>query len=502
MTHSEMGAHAATVGGNVAVGQEPIAGPISLYEAMARSLKYNLEHRVAMMESDLAQNDFDLSRYDQLPQIVANAGYYSRNNENGSSSRSLLSGRESLEPSTSTERDVLDADLGISWNVLDFGLSYIRAQQLGNEALIVEERRRKAIIGIMEDVHRAYWRAASAQRLTRRLGALEGDVRTAFESSRSLYSQRRTAPMPALSYQRELNDIKAQAQKMQRELTLAKMELAALMNVPAGEIFSLQLPSHTSRPASLAMSLDEMISAALQNRPEVRESAYLIEIGEQEMKKAMLEALPGLNLFAGANTNSNDFLYNNDWAGLGAKASWNLMKVFATPARKARASGQTALEREKALATAMAVMTQVNVARARYSFLQGEYDTASEGTMVQSDIMAQVNAQRQTSAISKQTLVREQMNTIISEARRDSIHAEMQEAAAKIYTAMGYDPYAADITGRESIADIASSLQVLWQARSERPGAKVAQLRRTSNVKLAQLASSDTVKFTAENTPR
>lgn len=457
--------------------QEPISGSITLYEAMARALKYNLDHRVAMMESDLAQRDFKLSRYDQLPQLVANSGYYSRNNENGSSSRSLLSGRQSLEPSTSTERNVLDGDLTASWNVLDFGLSYIRAQQLGNEALIIEERRRKAITQIMEDVHRAYWRAASAQRLTARLGALESEVKTAFDNSRQLYQSRRTAPMPALSYQRELNDITAQAQKMQRELTLAKLELAALMNVKPGEDFTLSLPQHEQRPAQLILTQDEMITQALRHRPEIRESAYLIKIGEQEIKKASLEALPGLQIFAGVNSNSNDFLYNSDWASLGAKASWNLVKIFETPARKRRASAQTALEREKALATAMAVMTQVSVSRARYEFLQNEYDTAAQGAQVQSDILQQIETLVRSNATSQQTLVRERMNGLLSEARRDALHAEMKEAAAQIYTAMGYDPFSAEITGTESIETIAQSLQVLWEQRSHSPGVKSVQLR-------------------------
>ena len=500
MSDSQNEAHAQALTNSVAADQDPISGTIDLYEAMARALKYNLDHRVSMMEADLAQRDFKMSRHDMLPQLVANAGYYSRNNENGSSSRSLLSGRQSLEPSTSTEKDVLDADLTASWNVLDFGLSYVRAQQLGNEALVIEERRRKAIIDIMEDVHRAYWRAASAQRLTSRLGALETEVRSAFDQSRSLYSARRTAPMPALSYQRELNDITAQAQKMQRELSLAKLELGGLMNIPPSQSFNLSVPSHTRAPRRLALSVGEMVDTAMRNRPEVRESAYLIEIGEQEMKKAVLETLPGLELYAGANTNSNDFLYNNDWTGIGAKAGWNLMKIFSLSDRKARAKAQTDLEREKALATAMAVMTQVNVARARYEFLRSEYNTASQGTMVQSDIMGQVEAQRQTSAVSQQTLVREKMNTIISEARRDSIHADMQEASAKIYTAMGYDPYAADINGSESVAEIAESLKVLWMQRSENPGMKTAQIRGKASVSTqAELSwSADSVLNTVK----
>ena len=50
--------------------QAPITQSISLYEAMARALKHNLDHRVTMMEADLAKADHDLSRWDLLPKVV------------------------------------------------------------------------------------------------------------------------------------------------------------------------------------------------------------------------------------------------------------------------------------------------------------------------------------------------------------------------------------------------------------------------------------------------
>lgn len=447
----------------------PITQSISLYEAMARALKYNLDHRVAMMETDLARADYDLSRYDLLPKVVASGGYFGRDNAPGASSLSLLSGRQSLEPSQSTEREFLSGDLTASWNILDFGLSKIRAEQLGNEALIYEERRRKAIIQIMEDVHRAYWRAVSSERLSSRLRALESDVETAFTQSRSLYTARQTAPMPALSYQRELNDIQGQAQKMSRELTLAKMELAALMGLTPSEEFSLILPSHTERPMTLAMPLEEMIDHALTKRPEVRESAYAARIASGEIKRAALEALPSLEGFAGLNGNTNDFLFNQDWVSYGARVSWNLLDVFQTPLRKKRAKAKLKLEEQRGLAAAMAVMTQVGVSRARYQSLMQEYNTANVGANVQSDILSQVEALTRASASSRQSLIRERMNAIISDARRDIVHAEMQEAAANIFSAMGFDPYGADISGQEDISDIAKSLEVLWTQRRKQP---------------------------------
>ena len=466
ITNTEAADFANSAKAEISNRQTPITQSVSVYEAMARALKHNLDHRVTMMEADLAQADYDLSRWDQLPKVVANGQYYGRSNEAGASSLSLLSGNESLEPSTSTDRDVFTSDLTASWNVLDFGLSKIRSEQLGNEALIYEERRRKAIIQIMEDVHRSYYRAVSSERLASRLNALESEVSGAFQLSRQQFSQRRTAPMPALSYQRELNDIQGQAQRLTREMQMAKMELAALMGLAPNQAYNLQIPAQNFGPSRLTMNYEEMIDQALRNRPEIRENLYMQRIGEKEIKKATLEALPSLEGFAGLDVSSNDFLFNNNWASYGARASWNLLKVFSTGERKRKAKAQYELERERGLATAMAVMTQVGVARARYESLSLEYQNASQGALVQGDILEQIESLAKASSASKQTLVRERMNAILSEARRDAVMAEMAEASAHIYTALGYDPYTADIDGTEDIQTIAESLKVLWTERA------------------------------------
>lgn len=466
VTDAEAETYINTARSEILTRQTPVTQSISLYEAMARALKHNLDHRVAMMEADLAQADYDLSRWDMLPQVVANGQYYGRSNEAGASSLSLLSGRQSLEPSTSTERDVFTTDLTASWNVLDFGLAKVRAEQLGNEALIYEERRRKAIIDIMEEVHRAYYRAVSSERLASRLHSLEDEVGTAFQTSRQQFALRRTAPMPALSYQRELNDIQAQAQSLTRDMQMAKLELAALMGLSPDQQYNLKISDQDPQFSVLSMTYEEMIDQALKNRPEIRESLYMQRIGEKEIKKATLEAFPSLEGFVGLDYSSNDFLFNNDWAGYGARASWNLLKVFSTGKRKRKASAQLELERERGLATAMAVMTQVGVARTRYQSLSEEYVTAQKGAMVQSDILGQIEALSKASSASKQTLVRERMNAILSEARRDAKMAEMAEASAHIYTALGYDPYSADLNGTEDIQNIAESLKILWTERT------------------------------------
>ena len=153
--------------------QEPLAGPVDLYEAMARALKYNLDARVELMHKMLAQTQLDLSHYAMLPRLAANAGFDGRNNFPGGVAQSLLTGRQILEPFTSAERNIFSADLSLSWNVLDFGLSYIRAKQAADDVLIAEEERRRVANRIMQDVRIAYWRAISAERILPSLKLLD-----------------------------------------------------------------------------------------------------------------------------------------------------------------------------------------------------------------------------------------------------------------------------------------------------------------------------------------
>jgi len=73
--------------------QEPVSGPIDLYEAMARALKYNLDARVELMHKMLAQTQLDLSHYAMLPRLAANAGFDGRSNYSGGQARSLITGQ-------------------------------------------------------------------------------------------------------------------------------------------------------------------------------------------------------------------------------------------------------------------------------------------------------------------------------------------------------------------------------------------------------------------------
>jgi len=469
LSESELALAADTNLASVTQNQEPVVNSISLYEAMARALKYNLDHKVELMARDLADAKLDVARSEMLPSLVANSNYANRDNKPHSYSESL-SGIRSVDPSTSRNQESFTKDITFTWNILDFGLSYVRAKQAADQAMIAEEQKRKVVIRIMEDVRTAYWRAVSADRLLAGFQRLEGRVERALKNSRALGNSGYTSPVAALTYQRELVEIKQRIQKLERELKTSRIQLAALMNLAPHENYSLVIPIRRLKSLQIKIPPQEMVRLALQNRPEIREVAYKSRISEKEAEAALLELLPGIQLYAGSNFDTNDFLLNNNWISWGAKASWNLMKVFQYPAKKRLVNAELALNDERNLAMTMAIMTQVEVARARYHYLRKSAHTAAQYHGIQAKLLKQVRGSASSGAASEQSLIREEMNALVASAEYDIAYADLQNAFATIYASIGVNPWGDYLDTTADVASLSQSLKQVWNERGDYGG--------------------------------
>ena len=462
LTNEELRSAAARNTEAVNYGQEEVDGPIDLFEAIARALKYNLDGRLELMNVDLRSKEADLSSYDMLPNLVANATYEERHNTLASSSRSLRSGLESLETSTSTERDHYYGDITLSWDILDYGLSYYRANQAADEYLIAEEQKRRIVNRTIENVHTAYWRAVSAERLMTTLKGLRSEVADALAKSRAQHRDNISSPLAAMQYQRELLNIKEEIDTLKRELNLSKVQLATLMNLRVGSEFSLVVPERRFSSDELVMTLEEGIHLALINRPELREIQYRHRINALEEKVTYVEVIPNLKMFLGFNFDTNSFLANNTWVNWGARTTFDLMKVVSLGARADVVEAQGELLRARERALTMAIMTQVMVGRTRYEHLREELVTASELTVLQNQIFDQIEAGVKAGRFSRQTSIREKLNKVIAEAKHDVVYADLQNAHANIFAAMGLNIYGPDVTGEETIGELSVKLRDYW----------------------------------------
>ncbi|MBO6557839.1 MAG: TolC family protein [Pseudomonadales bacterium] len=447
----------------MALASQPVDGPISLYEAMARALAFNLDLKLEQYKTNLAAQQLSMSRHDQLPEIVAGHISDGRSNDSGGSSRSLLTGDESLESSTSTERYTSTDDLGLSWDILDFGVSYYRAKQASDRVLLAHEQQKNVVNRILTDVQKTYWRAVSYDRLITQLESLMEEVSEKLEESRQIEARGLDAPLTALKYQRELLYNKRELYGLYEDMAKAKIELAALMNIPVDQEYALA-PGHQAVVLpGLPFTPEVMENIALENRPELREVTYRKRINANEVKAALVGILPGIRIDYARNYDSNALLFNSDWTDYSARISWNLLAAYRYPDTKKVAEAQAETLDAQRLSLSAAVLTQVHVGVARYQHTKNEFLIAKDLSEIQEKIRQQIELSVKAEASSDQTLINEQMNALLTEVRYDIAHANLEGAYADLYAAMGISP-ALNELDTSDLQALTDSLQYYFQS--------------------------------------
>ncbi len=446
--------------------QEPVSRPITLYEAMARALRFNLEARVQGLKEMVAHRQLDLAHYDLLPKVVADAAYSGRNNFAGARSRSLLSGQTSLEPSTSSEKNLYTSNLTLSWDVLDFGLSYVRAQQASNDVLIAEEDKRRIANRVIQEVRSAFWKALGAERVLGRLSFLDDWVNHALGEAQIIRARALETPLTSLQYERELLQAQQEIQQLHQDLSVSRIQLGELMNLEPGEPYELVKPKRTPPVSKVKESLSELERQALLNRPELRTVDYQKRINSKETKVALLELLPSLNVYLGGNYDSNSFLFHNNWLSYGAKISWNLMNAFRHPARLQVIDAQKEVLDVQSLALTMTIMTQVHVAVAQYEAALEDVELTRRYFETQMKIAAHVQQSWALNRLSEHMVIREKVQGLLAELRYEMALAKLEMAYANVLAAIGEDPFPVNLSDTE-VDKLAQELQQRWEWLSQ-----------------------------------
>lgn len=424
---------------------DAIAEAISLEDAIARALLNNRQTKLQKLETALSYGQFELAKYEMLPDLTTSAGYSRRNNYAASASVSFSDGKPapldsnpSYSVSQNKKRQTYDAVF--TWNILDFGLSYVRAQQNSDMYLISRERERKVVHTITQDVRTAYWRAVSAERLLTKIGPMIKRTDAALKDAMKVEKQRLQEPLQALYYQRDLLEILRSLQTLQLELGSAKIELAALMGIKPGVSFQLKdVDTPNFQIPKLTFTLSAMENMALNNRPELIESYYQKRISVADTRAAVLKMLPGINLTAGSYHDKNDYLLNQRWSSLGAQVSWNLLHIFRVDDEQTVARTREALAEQQRLATSMAVLTQVHLSKIRFEETKKNFALSKHYLSVATRILDQVENKANSESASEQDFIRESLNALLAELRRDVAYADLKNSFGRIFITMGLD---------------------------------------------------------------
>ncbi len=419
-------------------GMPAIVGAISLEEAIARSLKYNLDHRTRMLEQALAAGQLEAGRYDMMPRLLAEAGYAWRDEDNI---------RKSLRPDgtiadtgfISSEKVHSTADLGLHWNILDFGVGYYNAKENADRVLIALERRRRAMHSLIQNVRSAFWRAAAAEKLSEQVQATIKEAEAALSDSRRIAAEKIKTPTDTLRYQRNLLENLRLLENVERELASARIELAGLIGALPGSRIKIAEPSQ-AEPMAMITPIDRMEEIALTNNADLREQFYNARIAATETRRALLKLLPNLSFDYIYRYDDDKYLINNQWSDAGIRVSYNLFNIFAAPSRMKVAKMGVQVAEAKRMALQMSVLTQVHLARQQYDDALRQYQRADAIFDVDNRLSELAVHQEQSQMSNQLERIAANVTSILSSVRRYQAMAKVHEAASRVQATLGLEP--------------------------------------------------------------
>ena len=457
---------------------EPINKPLTLNEAMARALKYNLDRRAKLMEEALALGQVDMARYDMLPKVLAQAGYSWRDNDRINNSRDMVTGQPSTNRFVSQDRSHNMTELGLTWSLLDVGLGYHGVSQQQARYLVAGEKRRKAMHLLMQDVRTAYWRAASAQVLRDDLSKTVAMADEALSDARRSEQERVRNPLESLRFQRQLQENLRLLESIEQELLSAQVDLAALINAPVGQVIRIaETDLKNTAAEAVQVPLTKLEELALTQNADLREQHYNARIARDEVKRTMLRLFPNLTFNYGVKYDSDSYLVNQNWNEAGLQLSFNLMNVVTGPKQLQLAEAGVALADQRRMATHLSVLTQVHLARLQLIHARNQFDRADAIYATDKKIADLMRNRQAVQAQSKLDVVSNESAAILSLLRRYQAFNQVQAAENRLMATLGLEPQVGSTSElslqqlTQQIAQTASPWKSLGENAKQAPAA-------------------------------
>lgn len=426
---------------NVFAEQKPAKKPLSLYQAIARAVQNNLEQRLQAYELNIDKKNIDIEQLKMLPELNVGYGAVHRSNDPLITFRAADDGSQALETVGFDDKSKQIANLELSWNILDFGLSYARARQHADQYLIGTERRRKILQGLIQETRIAYFKAAAAEKIMGETDDLIGRAKEHLDRARHLEQSGLQTPDDILEYQASLLENIRELVEKRKRLIDAKIELAHLVNLPIHQDYALDFNEKALQEdlPNFDLAMEDLQLFSLMNRPEIREEFYNERIAESRISQEIANTFPGIGLSVGGHYDSNSFLENTKWLTLATGFAGNLMKIFTLGDRVAKAELQEKLVELRRQALMAAVISQVKMSYARYKLAKDDYLLYSNLAGVNERLIKKEEAKLKTDTISPAAYIHSNTRYLMNKVAQYYAYIDLHSQYARLVTTMGID---------------------------------------------------------------
>lgn len=447
-----------------------LSHPLTLNEIIDLAICRNLELFVKESEISIQEDEALRVRWALLPQLNFNYEDSRRSQNAASQSKTLLpNGGSIVSPlyQVSSKNRTKSWDLGLVWNVLDFGITYFRARQEENKATIQEYEYERIRNLIILRATTAYWRAVSAKKALNRAEILLPEMYAQTErlkeelADRIYITKEQALSKVVYFYQREIqvkgfndrNDSSDPAQGYGKEYESALLELATLMQLPPGVNYDIYIPSDYF-PLELDLpSTNELFATALNYRPELYERDLDFKISTDNVNIAMISQFPSLQLFNIDNYNNNPFLLHNNWYQAGVRVAWNLLAYPQHQMEHVSATEQQERDMRNRLLLSEGVLSQVSLAYLLYEQNKEQFLIAKQVSDASSELSRLVQKEAEVGRKSKLEALQARIDAALALNNATKIYAELQSNIEQLNNAIGLPRYYSVFPSKEPDGD-------------------------------------------------
>ncbi len=431
--------------------------PLTLDEAIKISINNNLELRVNRILKD-AEDEKVLSEKLKMLPMLNIEGDIVRRSEYDISYYKYVD-LDTMEPygqikspqddgsakklTASDDKEIFSGNIKLSWNVLDFGLTYIKAKQKAIGAVIKDIETNRQTQRLTAKVFSAYWKAVIADKNLERIPKVEQMLSEYKSVIQKAVNEKRVSPIALKEAENKIIELSIKTTQIQAQLEAARIELAQLMGISPAIGFKLADADvecfATNLPEPKSLNINELEDTALTNRPELFATDLELSIQKQEAKALLLRMLPSLRFDAVQLYNSNDFLVNNSWNTVGANLAWNIFGLPAKYYAKKAQNKNIAAAQTKRIELTAAIMTQLRLALHDFAIKKKSFNYFNDFYTNHEDIVRIGAEYHKAGMLCDADMVERSIERFTAKLGRDEALAHMLDSFATLAVTLGID---------------------------------------------------------------
>lgn len=428
---------------------------ISLRDAISLALKNNLEYKLKKIQSALAYKQYDLAKTDLYPNMNISFAYDHRDKDyikNLTQRTGGASNTQSLVPHTIKTGTAI-----FNWDVLDFGLSYVRAQQAADRYLLALEQRKQMAATIINDVVKNYTLAYYGQELVPQIKELDDVLQGALKDTNDAIKKDSGNLTDQLNYKKSLIEDFRKANDILAYFNQSRDKLLNLINYNTNRTLE-SVPLKLTKPEQYLTKLPDVNASllyldtvALYHRPELKQSMYKLRETEKQRAVAILEKLPSFGFNLGYNYSSDKYLFHQNWLSDNISTAWNLLNLATIPVALDTVDTQLAAEKLTHLASSAVVLGEIRVLLYNYKMKKYDYQLAEKESKFADDIYSNTLFLASADMEHEKQLIKDKFTAVNSELSKLRTFVDARNLFEDLVLAMGLYNYGGEFINQGNV---------------------------------------------------